>query len=59
METGDLARALKDFSKAIDLEPTFALAYVNRARVLIRLGRFKEARKDAEKAEKLGYHKKL
>ena len=40
------AKALKDFNRAIEIDPTRANAYVGRGNTLSTLGRYKEALKD-------------
>lgn len=47
---GGLDQALEDFSKAIELDPSFAGAYNNRGGVLRRLGRFSLAIEDYKRS---------
>ena len=47
---GDLNLALADFSRAIALNPTFMLAYVNRGIVLYRMGKLDRALADVGRA---------
>ena len=42
-DTSELDRAIKEFNRAIELDPRYALAYGNRGLSLLRLG--KESRK--------------
>ena len=48
-------QALRDFDKAIELKPTHAMAYFNRATTLGALGRKEQAKADRAKAKKLGF----
>jgi Flp pilus assembly protein TadD len=45
-----LDHAVREFNRAIELNPRYALAYGNRGLVLLRLGRDAEAEKDFERA---------
>jgi Flp pilus assembly protein TadD len=50
---GDLNLALADFSRAIALNPTFMLAYVNRGIVLYRMGKLDLALADVARARRI------
>ena len=52
-ESGDWVGAIKDFSKAIELNPNYALAYYNRGAVKIRLGQKDNGCSDFSKASEL------
>ena len=52
-ELGDSKGAIADYSKAISLDPRFAVAYANRAAERLQLEDFKGAIADWEKAVKL------
>jgi len=43
LETGDYAQAIKDFSKAIELDPDYAVAYNNRGLAYYNSGDFEQA----------------
>ena len=47
---GNRARSIKDYSKAIELNPSFEKAYNNRGSVYNSMGKFKAAIKDYDKA---------
>lgn len=49
----EFTNAIKDFNKAIEINPTFAKAYLNRAQTHIILRNYTLARKDLERAEEL------
>lgn len=51
---GQLDKAISDFSKAIELNPRFALAYKGRGAVYIELGNKEKACSDWKRACKLG-----
>ncbi|MDP7163456.1 MAG: tetratricopeptide repeat protein [Phycisphaerae bacterium] len=51
---GDHAAAIRDYSKAIDLNPVFALAYSNRAAAYYTIRRYEQAWADVEACRKLG-----
>jgi Flp pilus assembly protein TadD len=46
----ELERAVREFNRAIELDPRYALAYGNRGLVLLRLGKDSEAERDFERA---------
>ena len=50
---GDLDAALADLSRAIELNPTFMLAYVNRGIVLYRMGKLDLALADVARARRI------
>ena len=50
---GDLPGAIRDFTRAIELDPDQATAYRNRSRLWLKLGEFEEARLDLEVLDKL------
>jgi tetratricopeptide (TPR) repeat protein len=52
--TGALEWAIKDLNEAIKLEPTFAVAYVNRATANAMLGNQDQVRRDVNVAVGLG-----
>ena len=45
-----LERAIVDFNRAIELDPTLAPAYINRGLSLLLLGKDKEAQEDFERS---------
>ena len=47
-------RAIEDYDKAIQLDPTLAEAYYNRGRAYAELGMLERARSDLDKADSLG-----
>ena len=51
----DLDRAMKDFTKAIELNPDYERAYGNRAVGWFQLQQYKKAKKDLNRAMELGY----
>jgi tetratricopeptide (TPR) repeat protein len=51
---GDLKLALADFNRAIALDPTFMLAYVNRGIVHYRMGKLALALADVARAKQIG-----
>lgn len=50
---GDLDAALADLSRAIELNPTFMLAYINRGIVLYRMGKLDLALADVARAKRI------
>ncbi|KAF2708858.1 TPR-like protein [Pleomassaria siparia CBS 279.74] len=52
----DYAQAIKEYSKAIDMDPTNATYYSNRAAALMSAHRFAEALEDCNKADTLDPH---
>lgn len=50
---GDLDAALADLSRAIELDPTFMLAYINRGIVLYRMGKLDLALADVARARRI------
>jgi tetratricopeptide (TPR) repeat protein len=52
--TGDLARALGDYNRAIELAPNDSLTYNNRAAIFFKLKRYDEARADVYRCRQLG-----
>lgn len=50
---GKYEEALKEFDKAIEINPNYAEAYNNKGLALFKLGRFKDAIKEIDKAIKL------
>jgi curved DNA-binding protein CbpA len=50
---GDLKLALADFNRAIALNPTFMIAYVNRGILLYRMGRLDRALADVARARRI------
>jgi curved DNA-binding protein CbpA len=50
---GDLKLALADFNRAIELNPTFMLAYINRGIVLYRMGQLDLALADVARARRI------
>lgn len=54
-EQGKYREAISKFDEALKKDPSFKLAYGNRAVAYYALGDYKNARKDIESAEKLGH----
>ena len=52
-ERGEYHEAIAAFTRAIELDPTFALAYSNRGRAYIELEQYEEAIADYDKAIEL------
>ena len=50
---GDLKLALADFDRAIALNPTFMIAYINRGIVLYRMGKLDRALADVARARRI------
>ena len=50
---GDLKLALADFNRAIALNPTFVIAYINRGIVLYRMGKLDRALADVARARQI------
>jgi len=50
---GDLKLALADFDRAIALNPTFMIAYINRGIVLYRMGKLDRALADVARARQI------
>lgn len=50
---GDIKAAIADYSKSLHMDPTFGLAYWNRAVAYMKLGRSQEAIRDAKKYAEL------
>ena len=50
---GEVNRAIADYSKAIQLNPDFILAYQNRAKAYERMGAKVKAKADRDKAAEL------
>ncbi len=50
---GDLKLALANFNRAIDLNPTFITAYINRGIVLYRMGKLDLALADVARARRM------
>ena len=50
---GDLIRALADFNRAIEQDPNFAAAYIDRGIVLYRMRKFDRAFADMAQAKRL------
>ena len=50
----DYERAIKDFNKAVELQPERAEPYNNRGRVWLQLGEWGKAKEDLLTAEKMG-----
>ena len=50
---GEYDKAMSEFTKAIELDPNFALAYGNRGWVYIKLGQYEQAVADCTKAIEL------
>ena len=53
-ETGQIDRAIDDYTEAIRLNPSLGEAFYNRATALAALGKIAEARQDLQQAEALG-----
>ena len=54
-DLGQLKEAVKDFNKAIRLNPEFADAYYNRAVVHYQMKQYDKSWQDIDKAQELGY----
>ena len=52
---GDLQQAVQDYSQAINIDPSSAKAYYNRAIAKMALSQAEEALKDLEIASRLGF----
>ena len=50
---GDTPGAIEDYTAAIRADPNYALAYMNRARALVRLGNRPDALEDFQRAADL------
>lgn len=48
-------RAISDFTRAIEMDPYFAIGYIERAKIYDRIGKTDLARKDRTEADKRGY----
>lgn len=53
LDDTEFDQAIRCYDRAINIEPTLAVAYVNRARALHGLGRTTQAKRDLEIAEQL------
>ena len=53
LDSGDYDQAIAAYTEAIELDPSVAVAYENRAEAYKRLGREKEAQADLERLERL------
>ncbi|VVB51518.1 Tetratricopeptide repeat protein [uncultured archaeon] len=53
-ELADYRAALDDLNNAIEMNPTFAEAYLYRARIHLKLGNEEAMRQDMDKAQQLG-----
>jgi tetratricopeptide (TPR) repeat protein len=51
---GQVSRALRDYDRALTVEPAFAAAALNRGLLLARLGRYREAEADLRRALRHG-----
>jgi len=51
---GQFTVAISDYDKAIEMDPRYAAAYINRAVVYYELGQYDKAWGDVHKAEELG-----
>jgi len=54
-ETGQVMRAIEDYTEAIHLNPRLAEAFYNRATAFAELGKIIEAKQDLNQAETLGF----
>ena len=53
-KNGELDKAIKNYTKAIELKPDYADAYYNRGGTFLRLGEREKAKSDLTMARKLG-----
>ena len=53
-KNGEPDKAIKDYTKAIELKPDYADAYYNRGGAFLRLGEREKAKSDLATARKLG-----
>ena len=56
MRSGEEDKALLDYTKAIELSPSFAEAYYNRGLLFFALGKVNEGTRDLSKAGELGLY---
>ncbi len=59
MNLSKFQRAIQGYDEAIRLAPSFAVAYVNRARAYTHLGKDKEAQEDVDRAVEPGFERSM
>jgi tetratricopeptide (TPR) repeat protein len=52
---GDYENAISDYTKAIEIDPKYAVAYYNRGNIYYSRGEYDKAWEDIRKAKSLGY----
>lgn len=56
MAAGMNDRALSDFTRAIEIDPLYAVGYIERARLYDKIGKTEQARKDRKEADTRGFN---